>query len=417
MERFQRMGIEVMGANSTITGAYNPVYRTLKGVKLTFLAFNAVKSPDDSWSKDLEIPGYSMAVWNDEKVLKAISTAHSHSGVVIVSIHWGMEYDSRPNWWQEEKARMMVEAGADLVIGHHPHVIQKADIIKMDNSKTTNRFGLVAYSLGNFVFDQYDEKTDQGLALRALLDKDGLCGVQTLPVWTTPRPRLMSPDEMGKVVEIVRPAAKRIGFACDRKECVEVDVPQEVQRGIFQDGQIDLTGDGEPELVLRYSTGAQAGQAEEYDQGEGWVAIIQNGVQVWRSPSQWRVLDVALGDPNDDGRYELMLALKKPDRDGVIRSNPFIIGYRGGSYRDVWGGSAVANPIRELELGDLDSDGVQELVVLEEHGDDSRQAVTVWRWNGWGFTLEWRSREGRYRDLVLFPGKDGGMVISVGELW
>ncbi len=129
------------------------------------------------------------------------------------------------------------------------------------------------------------------------------------------------------------------------------------------------------------------------------------------------MLDLALGDPNDDGRFEVMLALQKPDRDGVIRSHPFIIGYRGGSYRDVWGGSAVNDPIRELELGDLDGDGIQEIVILEDRGDGTRQAVTVWCWNGWGFSLEWRSREGRYRDLVLLPGKEGRMVISVGVVW
>jgi hypothetical protein len=63
---------------------------------------------------------------------------------------------------------------------------------------------------------------------------------------------------------------------------------------------------------------------------------------------------------------------------------------------------AVADPIRKVELGDVDGDGVQELVVLEEQGND--RAVTVWRWHGWGFSLAWRSPPGRYRDMVLIPG-------------
>jgi hypothetical protein len=99
----------------------------------------------------------------------------------------------------------------------------------------------------------------------------------------------------------------------------------------------------------------------------------------------------------------------------VPRSQPFVVGYRRGAYRLLWAGSAVADPIREVELGDVDVDGVQEMVVLEERGD--AQAVTVWRWHGWGFSLSWRSPPGRYRDLALIPqGAGQPPLITVGGL-
>ncbi|MCD6287175.1 MAG: hypothetical protein J7M39_14800 [Anaerolineae bacterium] len=159
----------------------------------------------------------------------------------------------------------------------------------------------------------------------------------------------------------------------------------------FISGELDLTGDGVPELVRRVGT---------------QVRIEGDGGEVWRTPPNWDVVDVALGDPNDDGRGELLLAFRREDNKGISRSHPFIVGYREGTYRTLWGGSAVRDPIHEVALDDLDGDGVQELVVLESCGEDSR-AVTVWRWHGWGFSLQWRSEPGAYSDLVLVSGGDG----------
>jgi hypothetical protein len=70
----------------------------------------------------------------------------------------------------------------------------------------------------------------------------------------------------------------------------------------------------------------------------------------------------------------------------------------------------VDDLIREVELGDVD--GVQELIVLEECSDV--QAVAVWRWRGWGFSLVWRSPPGRYRDLGVVQMDVGQpLVITV----
>jgi hypothetical protein len=205
------------------------------------------------------------------------------------------------------------------------------------------------------------------------------------------------------------PSPRHVSFACDDKACRSPEetsrwAAQEGGSGLFWDGSIDLTGDGLPEQVRRV--------------GER-VVIDRDGVAVWRSPPTWRVVDLALGDPNDDGRSELLLALWKPGLDGLespdsgkgqtLRSRPFVVGYRGGDYRTLWGGSAVGDPIHEVELGDVDGDGAQELIVLE--GDDQRQrTVSVWRWHGWGFSLIWRSQPGQYSDLTL--QEDGSISVA-----
>jgi hypothetical protein len=207
------------------------------------------------------------------------------------------------------------------------------------------------------------------------------------------------------IIEVANPAVqpprRRLGFACDGQACypVEIEPSQASRTGLFQAGEIDLTGDGVPEQVRR------AGEQ---------VVIYRDGVEVWRSPPEWQVVDLALGDPNDDGRGELLLAFRKPDAAGVPRDHPFIIGYREGLVRTLWGGSAVGDPIHEVELGDVDGDNVQELIVLEERGAGLDRAVTVWCWHGWGFSLVWRSPLGRYRDLALSSGGAGSpLTITV----
>ncbi len=191
---------------------------------------------------------------------------------------------------------------------------------------------------------------------------------------------------------------RRAGFACDRRACVPVAPAGPAPPGLFQTGEIDLTGDGVPETVRR--VGEQ-------------VVVIDGGVETWRTPAEWRIADVALGDPDDDGRGEMLLAFRKPDAAGTLRSHPFVVGYREGLYRPLWGGSAVVNPIDEVELGDLDGDGVQELIVIEERG--GARDVAVWRWHGWGFSQAGRSPPGAWRDLALVPGGERGrLTLSVG---
>jgi len=216
-------------------------------------------------------------------------------------------------------------------------------------------------------------------------------------------------------MEIVQPSVKRIGYECDLTKCFEIEVPREQYEGEFLEGQIDLTGDGSPELILVHEAGGS--QLRQANLIERQASILQDGIRVWESPLDWQVLDLALGDPNQDGRFEIILALEKTDKNGRKTNHPFIIGYRGGSYKDIWGGSAVTDPILELDLGDVDGDGEEELVVLEERGEESQQAVTVWKWNGWGFSLMWRSPEGRYQDLVLPPNHNNRSIISVGISW
>ncbi|MFO7537542.1 MAG: CapA family protein [Chloroflexota bacterium] len=390
-------GLAVIGAGPDRRTAVQPGLHMVNGVQLALLAFNAVPDPV---GQDSILPNphdWTRADWDTEMATAAVADARAQADAVIVSIHWGYEYQRHADPAQRRLAEALFAAGADLIVGHHPHVVQETAV-------QSGRF--VAYSLGNFVFDQGQGETGQGLALRAVFDAEGLLAVQALPVWAGPRPGLVALETAEMLLSRIRLPAPRIGFVCSRPAdlvCRPTDVPQAPQTGPFWSGEIDLTGDGVPELVRQ--------------EGEQ-IIIYSEGTEVWRGLPEWRVVDLALGDANDDGRMEAILALWKEDEAGIRRSHPFIIGHRGGRYTLLWGGSAVALPIHELQLGDVTGEGVDNLVVLEEtaagHRDGQQRTISVWRWHGWGYTLLWRSPPGHYRDLVLLSGRDGQpAVISV----
>ncbi len=392
-------GIAAIGTGSDPESSPQVVVRQIKGIKIAFLAFNRVTISHMSSGSDslgqwgLQTPPEKAQLSDtDETIKSAIRQARTIADFVVVSIHWGKEYQIRHDLGQKELAGAMLDAGADLVLGHHPHVVQEIELVEQEGWENTHRAKLVAYSLGNFAFDQGWEETREGLALRIYLDEAGLRAVQALPVWTQPRPHWMDYDEARALFNRVSPPPPRLGFKCQAETCQPVTLSQANTSGVFWSGHIDLTGDGVPEKIHRNGKG---------------VTIFQDSQQVWKSPPEWQVVDLALGDPNDDGRAELLLALNKSEPSGVKTSHPLIFGYRGGMYRILWGGSPVRDPILELEMGDVTGDGVQELVVLEEDGVDKQRFVSVWRWHGWGFSQLWRSQGGFFQDLVLTPGKVG----------
>lgn len=149
--RLSNIGILKTGAGSTKYEAGTPTIIDKNGIKFGFLGFSDV-GPDWISATD-EKPGILLA--SDPRLPEIIKSAKSRSDVLIVSFHWGEEYKKIHNNRQELLAHTAIDNGADIVVGHHPHVIQDIE---------SYRDRPIVYSLGNFIFDQYFSKdTMQGM--------------------------------------------------------------------------------------------------------------------------------------------------------------------------------------------------------------------------------------------------------------
>ena len=163
-------GIAEVGAGSTITEARTLRVVTANGLRIAFLAYNEIL-PSTFEATDTS-PGSAWA--REEAMVEDVQAARDLADVVVVSCHWGVEYSTRSNATQQSLARALAGAGADLVLGHHPHVLQGLGYL----SDT-----LVAYSLGNFVFyDMLAAETSETLILRCVLDTSGVKTVELIPV-------------------------------------------------------------------------------------------------------------------------------------------------------------------------------------------------------------------------------------------
>ncbi|MDR3519605.1 MAG: CapA family protein [Candidatus Pacebacteria bacterium] len=153
--------IAYTGGGLTEAEADAPTIINKYGMKIGFLAFSDV-GPNDM-AAGVNTPGILLA--SDPNFDNIIKNAASQVDDLVVSFHFGDEYQTKHNARQEQLAHEAVNDGAKIVIGSHPHVVEDTEIYK--NS-------YIAYSLGNLVFDQpFSANTMQGMLLEIQLNKDG----------------------------------------------------------------------------------------------------------------------------------------------------------------------------------------------------------------------------------------------------
>lgn len=161
------LGLTMIG----VPRAEEPVFRVetveVRGWKIGFVAgttkLNRVQKKKDPAPKVPFVPDHDDL---KDTLVPVITAAKADHDLVIVVLHWGEEYKDEPARWQVKAARAYIDAGADAVIAHHPHVLQGIERYK---------HGLIAYSLGNFLFDNLGSNRKWSGILHLHFRRDGAC--------------------------------------------------------------------------------------------------------------------------------------------------------------------------------------------------------------------------------------------------
>jgi poly-gamma-glutamate synthesis protein (capsule biosynthesis protein) len=195
-------GIGHAGAGANKAAAWKPATIERNGATTAYLAYSHIVPPGFIAQDDRA--GLASGRQDMALVEEAIREAKKTHDYVIVSFHWGVEYTDNPTAEQKQNAHRAIDAGADMVLAHHPHVIQGVEFYKD---------GLIAYSLGDFVFDHYSRKTGEAFILNAEMGPDGISDVNVVPVYLDKygRPEVVTGSAASSILKRLKTISAPLG--------------------------------------------------------------------------------------------------------------------------------------------------------------------------------------------------------------
>ena len=159
---YDKIGMPYVGMHKDESDASTERILSIQGIKVGFLSYtygtNGIQVPD---GKD-----YLVNYLEDKKIISDLKSMRDKADIILVNAHWGNEYERNPSEEQKRLAKLMAENGADVIIGHHPHVLQPIEWLKHDKGET-----LVVYSLGNFLSGQVRDYKDIGGMVTIQIEK------------------------------------------------------------------------------------------------------------------------------------------------------------------------------------------------------------------------------------------------------
>jgi poly-gamma-glutamate synthesis protein (capsule biosynthesis protein) len=194
-------GILFTGAGMDLDDARSAATLRINGMTVAFLSYS-LTFPLDFYASSHHpgtAPGYADFVRADIEKIRAAAD------LVVVSFHWGAELMTAAKDYQIELGHQAIDWGADLVLGHHPHVLQELEIYKGR---------LIAYSLGNFVFGSESNRTNTSIILLCTFQNKALVKVEAVPIDVNNyrvayQPRVLTGPEGAAVLNSINESSRR----------------------------------------------------------------------------------------------------------------------------------------------------------------------------------------------------------------
>jgi len=170
--------------SSSVEKVCRPAYLKIGDIRICFLAFCQPYLLNPNNENSIIAPADSATICNSIQAIK------DSCQVIITSFHWGYEYKQQPSRAQKYLGRLAIRAGAGIVLGHHPHVLQGVELY---------RGGVIAYSLGNFIFDQRDSLANQSAVLHMIMKGSRLDSLWLEPIEiTAKRPTILNKAKLNQ---------------------------------------------------------------------------------------------------------------------------------------------------------------------------------------------------------------------------
>ncbi|MDQ6988674.1 MAG: CapA family protein [Mariprofundaceae bacterium] len=183
IDALKQQNLAHIGAGNNLKEARKPHIMEKNGFKVGFLGYS-LTYPEEFWAKDNRagtVFGYEHTIRQD------IQRLRQQVDSIVVSFHWGREGTTKLRAYQPRLGRIAIDEGAALVIGHHPHIMQAVERYK---------HGVILYSLGNYVFGSYSQRSPYGGIAQVVLNQHGFAKLTLTPIDTNNFRRHFQPQPL-----------------------------------------------------------------------------------------------------------------------------------------------------------------------------------------------------------------------------
>ncbi len=210
----QAAGIQFVGAGENLREAREPAFMNAGGHSVAFLAYSLV-FPESFWART---DNAGSAFGHIDQIRADVTAASQRADVVVVSFHWGREITTELRPYQTRLARAAIDAGARVVLGHHPHILQGIERYKG---------GIIFYSLGNFAFGSYSRSATRSIIAQLKIRDTQLTEVKLIPINVNNievvfQPRLLYAGDADDVIEGLRQLSESLGTVIGNRDGIGI---------------------------------------------------------------------------------------------------------------------------------------------------------------------------------------------------